>query len=665
MKKITTTLMASAALLALLPSVSHATTTKQPAASTQQPEASQQGTQQTSTTQQTTSTQPQTQSSQSETQQTSNNQGVSIHDIQGEGHHSPYDGKKVNNVQGIVTYEYELYGAKYVHIQTPDSMKDDNPNTSEGLIVYMGKNVYGVQKGDLVNVKGTVDEYYIDGYADKQQTDLPVTQINARDDRGGNVSIEKRNQQLPQPVQIKNVPNKISANDQFQTFDRNKYAIDYWESLEGMRVQTNDVRAVGPQEHGDVFTVQDSQPEETTHGGVRLTPNNQHGERIPFKMYDNYQARDFDVKTGDKFKGPIIGYVNYGFQNYKLNVDLDDMKRAHVDGQSQPEPTTIQPSNQKLNIASYNLENFSNNTKTTTEDKANKIAGGITKNMKNPDIIGVTEVQDNDGPNAGGPNANESYQRLINKIKQNGGPEYKYVNIDPVMNADGGQPNANIRVGFLYNPERVDFDDSIKQGDANTPVSYKNGNLTLNPGRIDPQNPAFDDSRKPLAAQFKFHGEKVIVLANHWNSKRGDTPYFGSQQPPQLPSETQRTEIANAVGRFVQQVHQENPNANIVSVGDYNDFQWSKPLKTLEGNHMHNMIYSLPTSQRYSYNYQGNSQALDHVLVSDNLANYTKLDPVHVNSDFTEVSGRASDHDPLLAQLDVKQKARDQHRQQR
>ena len=38
--------------------------------------------------------------------------------------------------------------------------------------------------------------------------------------------------------------------------------------------------------------------------------------------------------------------------------------------------------------------------------------------MKNPDIIGVTEVQDNDGPNAGGPEANESYERLIKKSKK-------------------------------------------------------------------------------------------------------------------------------------------------------------------------------------------------------------------------------------------------------
>ncbi|SUM30794.1 endonuclease/exonuclease/phosphatase family protein [Staphylococcus gallinarum] len=116
----------------------------------------------------------------------------------------------------------------------------------------------------------------------------------------------------------------------------------------------------------------------------------------------------------------------------------------------------------------------------------------------------------------------------------------------------------------------------LSQGDADTAVSYKDGNLSHNPGRIDPHNPAFDDSRKPLAAQFKFHGEQVIMLANHWNSKNGDMPLFGSQQPPVLQSENQRVEIAKAVGRFVEQVQKDNPQANIISVGDYNDFQWSK-----------------------------------------------------------------------------------------
>ncbi|WP_418346505.1 endonuclease/exonuclease/phosphatase family protein [Staphylococcus equorum] len=585
---------------------------------------------------------------------------IEIHDIQGEGHQSLYDGKKVNNIKGIVTYQYELNGGKYLHIETPDDKQDNNPNTSEGLIIYTGNQNYDAQKGDLVNVTGTVDEYYIDGYGDKQETDLPVTQINARDDKGGNVSIEESNQQLPEPYEIEKVPSKISANDNFQTFDREQYAIDYWESLEGMRVEVGDVRSVGPQEHGDLFTVLDDQPAETDNGGVRLTENDQYGERIPFKMYDNHKARDFDVVTGDKFKGPIIGHVNYGFQNYKLNVDLDDMKQAHVEGDTEPQPTSIEPSNQKLNVASYNLENFSNNSSSTTEDKADKIANGITEHMKNPDIIGVTEVQDNDGPKEGGPEANKSYERLIKDIEEAGGPKYNYLNIDPSMNEDGGQPDANIRVGFLYNPKRVQFDKSIGSGDADTAVSYKDGDLTLNPGRIDPNNPAFDDSRKPLAAQFKFHGEQVVVLANHWNSKNGDTALFGSQQPPVLESENQRVEIAKSVGHFVEQVQKDNPNANIVSVGDYNDFQWSKSLKTFESFNMSNMIYDLPKSERYSYNYQGNSQALDHIFVSNNLKNHTELDPIHVNSDFTDMSGRASDHDPLLAQIDLKQDRKDE-----
>lgn len=584
---------------------------------------------------------------------------VAIHDIQGAGHKSPYNNKKVENVEGIVTYKYKLNGANYLHIQTPDNKKDNNPNTSEGLIIYTGKQDYNTKVGDLVKVTGTVDEYYIDGYNEKKKTDLSVTQINARDDKGGKISIESSNQQLPKPYKIKKVPSQISANDQFNTFDRKRYAVDYWESLEGMRVETGDVRSVGPQEHGEVFTVLKNQSSETDNGGVRLAESNQHGERIPFKMYDNNTARDFNVATGDYFKGPIIGYVNYGYSNYKVNVDLDDMKKAHVKGDAQPKPTSLEPNKQKLNVASYNLENFSNNPQSTTEDKAEKIAKGITTNMKSPDIIGVTEVQDNDGPNSGGPEANESYERLIKKIQEAGGPKYKYLNIDPEMNEDGGQPNANIRVGFLYNPKRVHYDKSIKPGDADTAVSYKDGNLTRNPGRIDPHNPAFDDSRKPLAAQFKFHGEQVIILANHWNSKNGDMPLFGSQQPPALQSENQRTEIAKAVGRFVDQVQKDNPQANIISVGDYNDFQWSKPIKTLESFNMTDMMNKVPEKDRYSYVYQGNSQALDHVLVSNNLADATKLDSVHVNSDFTDMSGRASDHDPLVAQIDLKKDKKD------
>ena len=37
-------------------------------------------------------------------------------------------------------------------------------------------------------------------------------------------------------------------------------AIDFWESIEGMRVQVGNVKAVAPQEHGDLITVLEDAP---------------------------------------------------------------------------------------------------------------------------------------------------------------------------------------------------------------------------------------------------------------------------------------------------------------------------------------------------------------------------------------------------------------------
>ncbi|UEX90564.1 endonuclease/exonuclease/phosphatase family protein [Staphylococcus ratti] len=576
---------------------------------------------------------------------------VQIHDIQGDTYQSNFANQHVHAVGGIVTYQYKINGQHYFHLQTPDHLADKNPKTSEGIIVFTGKEQPQVKVGDAIEVSGLVSEYAIEGYPEKQKTDQPITEIDARHAKQGKIDVIKSNQPLPKPIKINRIPSKIASTD--GTFDPKRYALDFWESLEGMRVQVDNVRSVGPQEHGDIFTVKNNVTKETENGGILLKARNANGNRIPFKLYDDqHRARQFDVATGDQFKGPLIGYVNYGYQNYKINIDYDTMKKAHVKGHAQPVGTKFTPSKNKLTMASYNLENFSNNTNSTTNDKADKLAKGIVSHMKQPDIIGVTEVQDNDGGGAGGPEANQSYERLIKAIKAAGGPEYKYQSIDPEMNKDGGQPNANIRVGFLYRADRVTFNDEIKPGDATTAVSYKNGKLTHNPGRIDPSNPAFTHSRKPLVAQFTFNGKPIIAIVNHWNSKNGDDALFGSKQPVELRSEVQRVQMAKAVGEFVKQVQNENPNANIISVGDYNDFQWSKPLKTYEQYGMTNLVNKVPPKSRYSYNYHGNAQTLDHIFVSKNLASRAQLDMIHVNSDFTDMSGRASDHDPLLTQID-------------
>ncbi|MEK4711920.1 DUF6359 domain-containing protein [Sporosarcina sp. FSL K6-5500] len=580
---------------------------------------------------------------------------LQIHDIQGEGHTSTFENKTVEGIEGIVTYSFELSGSTYYTIQTPDALADNNPNTSEAILLYSGKSAWPIQVGDLVAVSGKVSEYAIDGYDDRQTTDMKTTQINVRDDQSGKVKVVKKNVELPAPIIIdkNNLPTEHIDSDNLAVFNPDVDALDFWESLEGMRVQVGDVKAVAPQDNGDLVTVLESKKTNSLHGGLLLEENNQNADRIQFRLEPNGTARSFEVATGDKFKGPIVGVVGYSYQNYKIYASLDEMKAKHSKGNAKPEETTIVKADDKLTIGSYNLENFSNNKKSTTDDKAEKLARAIATDMQSPDVVGVTEVQDNNGQDAGNSDASESYGRLIAEIKKAGGVNYEYANIDPVNNQDGGAPNANIRVGFLYNPARVTLTKGNPEGDATTAVGYKDGKLTVNPGRIDPANAAFNSSRKPLAAQFDFKGESVIVIANHWNSKNGDTPLFGQKQPPVYGSEVQRHKIANIVNDFVKDVKTQNPKANIVSLGDFNDFQFSETLKIHEGDNMTNMINKVNTADRYSYVFGGNSQVLDHILVTNNLVDKTEIDILHINADFTDMAGRASDHDPVLVQIDV------------
>ena len=73
------------------------------------------------------------------------------------------------------------------------------------------------------------------------------------------------------------------------------------------------------------------------------------------------------------------------------------------------------------------------------------------------------------------------------------------------------------------------------------------------------------------------------MIANHWNSKGGDDPLFGVYQPPTFSSEMQRNQQATVVHDFVNAILTADPSANVVVMGDLNDFQFSSALATLKG----------------------------------------------------------------------------------
>jgi hypothetical protein len=85
-------------------------------------------------------------------------------------------------------------------------------------------------------------------------------------------------------------------------------------------------------------------------------------------------------------------------------------------------------------------------------------------------------------------------------------------------------------------------------------------------------------------------------------------------------------------------------------LGDLNDFQFSDTLAILEAAGLHNLVNTLPENERYTYDFDGNSQAIDHILLGGNLFGNAApaYDAVHVNAEFAD---GASDHDPQVVLL--------------
>jgi predicted extracellular nuclease len=194
--------------------------------------------------------------------------------------------------------------------------------------------------------------------------------------------------------------------------------------------------------------------------------------------------------------------------------------------------------------------------------------------------------------------ASGTWDVLVAAIQAAGGPAYEYRQIDPVDDQDGGQPGGNIRVGFLFSTDRgLTFVDR-SGGDSVTPttvIDHPSGpRLSVSPGRVDPQDPAWEDSRKPLAGQFRMRGKKVFVIATHFASKGGDDPLFGRFQPPVRSTEVQRHQQAQVVNDFVDQILAADPQANVIVLGDIYDFEFSETVEILEGGVLATLMDTLP-----------------------------------------------------------------------
>ena len=564
---------------------------------------------------------------------------LSIYEIQGNEHISPFVDQTILTT-GIVT----VVDSNGFYFQ--DATGDEDDLTSDGIFVLTSDEP-SVSIGDEVEVLGIVSEF-IPGGADTGN--LSITQIS---DSPG-ITVISTDNELPEAVIIgvggRIPPSEIIDNDSFVNFDPEEDGIDFYETLEGMLVQLEDAVAISPTNRfGEIYTIVDDGTDAirtNDRGGLTISPDDFNPERVQVQRDSGFSPNIPAVNVGDRL-GDVTGVVSYSFGNFEVLV-TDEF--TPTSGNLDREITDLVARENQLTVSSFNVFNLDPNVEDIELVDDNDpgdidddigdgdfaaIAAIIANNLQSPDIIGLQEVQDSDGAEqTGNVDASLTYETLIDAIVEAGGPEYSFFDLPPEDGADGGQPGGNIRVGYLYNPERVNLLEDTAE-------------------RLGVGEEAFEDTRKSLAVQFEFNDEIIYLVNNHFSSKGGSSPLFGQIQPPINGNEEKREQQAQIINDYVDGILAEESEAKIVVLGDLNEFQFFSPLEILEGGDdpvLTNLTETLPEDERYTFIFQGNSQALDHILISDNLVADAQYDIVHTNIEFAD---QASDHDPLIASLNL------------
>ncbi len=571
---------------------------------------------------------------------------TAIYDIQGADHRSPMENMAVLTT-GIVT-AIESNG-----FFLQDAFGDGDIATSDGIFVFIGSapvNVDGdaVVVGDEVRVEGTVAEVRTGANA------LTLTQIadvfEIQELSAGNA--------LPDAVVIGNdatadrtPPTEVIEDDNFTSFDPETDGIDFYESLEGMRVELRDAVATAPTDGGEIYAVADrgagtsgfsergtlniGEDPSLTGPPSEFTQGDFNPERLQIDTDGNILPGFGlpQVNAGDLL-GDVTGILRYDGDAWYELVPTEAFTPTSAG--LEREVTELTGGDEQLTVASFNVLNLDPN---DGADQFAALAEIIVANLNGPDIIGLQEIQDNDGTVESDVTAADvTLQLLIDAIAEAGGPTYEFIDNTFIGNdTSGGAPGGNIRTAYLYNPERVSVvEDSVTTISPEIPHD-------------DPSNP-FVGSRLPLVADFEFAGKTVKVVNNHFSSKGGSDPLLGANQPPGNGSFDERERQAEAVRDFVAETKADDPDSKVVVMGDLNEFEFFGPVETLEEPGLTNLTNTLDEDERYTFIFEGNSQSLDHILVDDSLANRSEFDIVHVNSEFVD---QASDHDPLLARIDL------------
>jgi predicted extracellular nuclease len=317
----------------------------------------------------------------------------------------------------------------------------------------------------------------------------------------------------------------------------------------------------------------------------------------------------------------------------------------------------------ELTIASANLERFYNTvpdpigsgtvvllTPTAFANRLNKASLGIRNVLKLPDVVGVEEAQDL-----------PTLQALASKVNSDAlaatgvSPNYT------AYLAEGNDP-SNINVGFLVKSTVTVVD--VTQYGKSTPITNPtSGSVSLLNDR--PSMVLRARAAQPGSTQTM----PFTVIVNHLRSLDGiDDPTTG----PFV--RLKRQKQAEYLADLIQSRQAADPNEKIISIGDYNAYQFNDgyvdSVGTIKGTPapadqvvlasnplvsptLAALVDQAPAAEQYSYTFSGSAQEIDQILLNPPaMAVLSRYAVGRLDADFPESyrndpnrPERISDHD--------------------
>jgi uncharacterized protein len=574
---------------------------------------------------------------------------LAISSIQGAGiGSSPWLGQRVATV-GVVTG----LRANGYFVQSAIGDEDGDDTTAEGLFVFTGSFVAPqAVVGNRLRVVGTVTQFARTphGYA--------LTQLGS-----ASASVLATDQPLP-PVTL------LGAAD----LDPSGH-ISRLGRYQGMRVALPAVQVIGASNSfGDFYVTLAQNPRPFREPGVAeldavplpaeksIPTFDMNPERLRVESLGLLGASFQQVDNGSLIEG-MSGIMYYDRGDFSLLLPAE--AGLAINGGAAPLPAPAGPED-AFSIAGYNIQDLSGGANVPV-DRLRKLSAVFCDYLGTPDIVGLVEIADI-----------PTMQRLAAAINDN---EFGDCDTNPGYQAYMLSTSGSQRLGFLVATREVGAGVprvqviEVAEEAANDPLVAPDGTSTSG---------LFDRPPLRLSAQVN-HGNgasyPVTVIANHLLSLlsiNNLSPRPDSWVTAGNRWRGKRLQQAVRMGEIVEARQQFNPAEPIVLLGDFNAFEFSDGYVDVMGiltghpaaehevlnwadtpltRALTNLALTVPQQRRYSYVFEGNIQALDHIVVNQALLDSAsaELHYVRVNADFAydnaadpSVPVRSSDHDPAL-----------------